>query len=100
MGKLIVVLLVVFSIVVFGGLSQTEVNILRYQLNMPSVAGNAIGFRVIGSGFDGAFGLVWRWSTNEILFTGQVLGWVGDLFRGDIPWWDRVYYDIFWLLRF
>lgn len=102
--KIIVLVALVFcmSMTCFA-LSQTELNVLRYQLQMPTVTGNAIGFRTIGTLEEGAFGLVWRLDNRSGLFTGQVLAfnkvlekWVSS----GVFEWSSVYFDVFLLLRF
>jgi len=84
-------------------LTQTEVSILRYQLQMPPIIGNAVGFRVIGSVNDGAFGLVWKIDKKFGMFTGQILGMnsvVSEFIDTGVIEWSKVYFDIFLLLRF
>lgn len=101
MGKWLVVVMILWVFVLgFGELSQTEVNILKYQLNMPPISGNAVGFRLLGSGLNGAFGMVWRVEKWGMLFTGQVMGFASDLFAGGGVRWERLYYDIYLLWRF
>jgi len=98
--------LIVFGLIIsiFGfSLTQTELTVLRYQLQMPAIAGNAVGFRVIGSVNDGAFGLVWRLDNKIGLFTGQVLGMnsvISEYIETGVFEWSKVYFDIFLLLRF
>jgi len=84
-------------------LTQTEVSILRYQLQMPPIVGNAVGFRVIGTVNDGAFGLVWKIDKKFGIFTGQILGMnsvVSEFIDTGVIEWSKVYFDIFLLLRF
>jgi len=57
MVKWLVVVMVLWVCVAFGELSQTEISILKYQLQMPQVIGNAVGFRLLGSGINGAVGM-------------------------------------------
>ena len=100
--KVIIFVLVVISVMGFS-LTQTEVSILRYQLQMPPIIGNAVGFRVIGSVNDGAFGLVWKIDKKFGMFTGQILGMnsvVSEFIDTGVIEWSKVYFDIFLLLRF
>ena len=100
--RVIIFVLVVISVMGFS-LTQTELSVLRYQLQMPSIVGNAVGFRVIGSVDDGAFGLVWKIDKRFGMFTGQVLGMnsvVSEFIDTGVIEWSKVYFDIFLLLRF
>ena len=100
--RLIILSLVVISVCGFC-LTQTEISVLKYQLQMPSIIGNAVGFRMMGNMEDGAFGLVWRVDNRIGLFTGQVLGFnsvFSEWLETGVFQWDRVYFDIFLLLRF
>lgn len=100
--RVIVLCLLVISIFGFS-LTQTEVSVLRYQLQMPSIVGNAVGFRIIGSVDDGAFGVVWKVDKKFGMFTGQVLGMnsvVSEFIDTGVIEWSKVYFDIFLLLRF
>ncbi len=100
--RVIIFVLVVISVMGFS-LTQTEVSILRYQLQMPPIIGNAVGFRVIGSVNDGAFGLVWKIDKKFGMFTGQILGMnsvVSEFIDTGVIEWSKVYFDIFLLLRF
>ena len=100
--RVIIFVLVVISVMGFS-LTQTEVSILRYQLQMPPIVGNAVGFRVIGTVNDGAFGLVWKIDKKFGIFTGQILGMnsvVSEFIDTGVIEWSKVYFDIFLLLRF
>jgi len=98
--------LIVFGLIIsiFGfSLTQTEISVLRYQLQMPSIVGNAVGFRVIGTFDDGAFGVVWKIDKKLVMFTGQVLGMnsvISEFIDTGVFEWSKVYFDIFLLLRF
>ena len=100
--RVIIFVLLVISICGFS-LTQTEVSVLRYQLQMPSIVGNAVGFRIIGSVDDGAFGIVWKVDKKFGMFTGQILGMnsvVSEFIDTGVIEWSKVYFDIFLLLRF
>lgn len=100
--RMIVISLLVICICGFC-LTQPEVSVLRYQLQMPSIVGNAVGFRMIGSVDDGAFGIVWKVDTKSCMFTGQILGMnsvVSEFIDTGVVEWSKVYFDIFLLLRF
>lgn len=100
--RLIVIILVVVSILGFS-MTQSELSVLRYQLQMPSIVGNAVGFRIVGNFDDGAFGLVWKCENKSVMFTGQLLAYNSVfpqwLNTGGFEW-SKVYFDIFLLLRF
>jgi hypothetical protein len=103
MFRLIVLSLLVFSAVFVFSLTNSELSILRYQLQMPSLVGNALGFRTVGSFEEGAFGLVWRVSNDAVMLTGQVLAFNSvflNLFEMGEFEWSRVYFDVFLLFRF
>ena len=98
---------IIFVLLVIGicgySLTQSEINVLRYQLQMPTIVGNAVGFRMIGSADEGAFGIVWKVDKKWCMFTGQVLG-MNSVFSKYIDTgvleWQKVYFDMFLLLRF
>lgn len=99
---IVLICLVVVSIVGFS-MTQAEVSVLKYQLQMPSILGNAVGFRILGSMDDGAFGLVWKTDTKSVMFTGQVLAYnsvFSKFLETGVFEWSKVYFDIFLLLRF
>lgn len=100
--RFIILSLIVVSILGFS-MSQSEVSLLKYQLQMPSIVGSGIGFRMIGTLEEGGFGLVWKLDKKVVLFTGQVLGfnsffskWV----ETGVAEWSKLYFDVFLLLRF
>lgn len=102
MVRLIVFFVVLISVVGFS-LTQSEVSVLKYQLQMPSLIGNTIGMRFIGTLREGAFGLVWKWESKLGMFTGQVLGFnsvFAKWMETGVFEWSGVYFDIFLLLRF
>lgn len=100
--RVIILSLLVISIFAFS-LSQGEVSILKYQLQMPNVSGNAFGLRMVGTLQYGAFGLVWKYENKSCMFTGQVLTF-NSVFQKWLETgvfeWSNVYFDIFLLLRF
>lgn len=101
--RVIIISLVVLSICAFAGLTQSELSVLRYQLQMPSIIGNAAGFRIVGTVDEGAFGLVWKYDSKTGIFTGQVLGFNSMLWKWletGVFQWEKVYFDIYLLLRF
>jgi len=70
---------------------------------MPSIVGNALGFRVVGTLDEGAFGLVWKLDNKTCMFTGQVLAFNSVLAKWldtGVFGWDKVYFDVYLLLRF
>lgn len=94
--------LVVVSILGFS-MTQAEVSVLKYQLQMPSIVGNALGFRLIGSMDDGAFGLVWKNDNKSFMCTGQILAYnsVFSKWLETGVWeWSKVFFDVFLLVRF
>lgn len=94
--------LLVLSVLGFS-MTQAEVSVLKYQLQMPAIIGNAVGFRILGSMDDGAFGLVWKTENKSVMFTGQVLAYNSVLSKWletGVFEWSKVYFDIFLLLRF
>ena len=99
-----VIIFVLLVIAIFGfSLSQTEISVLKYQLQMPAIVGNALGFRIVGSVDDGAFGLVWKVDQKWGMFTGQILGMssiVSQYIETGVIEWSKVYFDMFLLLRF
>jgi len=100
--RVIIFVLLVIGICGFS-LTQTEVSVLRYQLQMPSIVGNAVGFRIIGSVDDGAFGIVWKVDNKFGMCTGQILGMnsvVSEFIETGVIEWSKVYFDIFLLVRF
>ena len=99
---LIIMILLVFSICGFC-LTQSELSVLRYQLQMPTIIGNALGFRVVGTLDEGALGLVWKVDKKLGLFTGQVLSFnsvFAKWLETGVFEWQKVYFDIYLLLRF
>jgi len=102
MYRVIVLICLIVSIFTFA-MTQSEVSVLKYQLQMPSIVGNALGFRMLGSIDDGAFGLVWKVENKAGMFTGQVLAYNSVLSKWletGVLQWEKVYFDIFLLLRF
>jgi len=100
--RVIILVLVVICICGFS-MTQAELSVLRYQLQMPTIVGNALGFRVVGSLNDGAFGLVWKLDNRMGLFTGQVLAYnsvISKWLDTGVFEWEKVYFDIYLLLRF
>ena len=100
--RVIILILLVLSVVGFS-LTQSELSVLRYQLQMPSLVGNAFGFRLVGTLQEGAFGIVWKWESKVGMFTGQILSFNSVLSKwieGGVFEWSRVYFDIFLLFRF
>lgn len=99
-----VIIFVLLVIAIFGfSLNQTEISVLKYQLQMPAIVGNALGFRIVGSVDDGAFGLVWKVDKKWGMFTGQILGMssiVSQYIETGVIEWSKVYFDMFLLLRF
>ena len=99
--RVIVFVLLVISICGFS-LTQSELSVLRYQLQMPNIIGNAMGFRVVGTLDEGAFGLVWKYDNKIGMFTGQVLSFTSAISKWletGVFEWSKVYFDIYLLLR-
>ncbi|MDM7320294.1 MAG: hypothetical protein P3W91_001030 [Fervidobacterium sp.] len=83
--------------------TQSEVSMLRYQLQMPTVSGNAMGFRLVGTLKEGGVGMVWKVENKIGLFTGQILAYNSVLYNWletGVFDWAKVYFDVFLLLRF
>lgn len=102
MYRVIVLICLIVSIFTFS-MTQAEVSVLKYQLQMPSIIGNAVGFRVLGNIDDGAFGLVWKVDNKLGMFTGQVLAYnsvFSEWLETGVFEWSKVYFDMFLLLRF
>ncbi len=100
--RLMIVSLLVICILGFS-LTQSELSVLRYQLQMPTIVGNALGFRVVGTVDEGAFGLVWKVDNKTGMFTGQVLAFnsvFGKWLETGVFEWQKVYFDVYLLLRF
>ncbi len=100
--RLIIVSLLVICICGFS-LTQSELSVLRYQLQMPTIVGNALGFRVVGTVDEGAFGLVWKYDDKRGMFTGQVLAFnsvFGKWLETGVFEWQKVYFDVYLLVRF
>jgi len=100
--RLIVFSLLVISIFGFS-LTNSEVSMLKYQLQMPSLVGNAFGFRMVGTLEQGAFGVVWKVENKMGIFTGQVLSFssvISKFMETGMIEWSRIYVDVFLLLRF
>ncbi len=100
--RVIIFSLLVLSICGFC-LTQAELTVLRYQLQMPPIIGNAFGFRIVGTLNEGAFGLVWKLDNKLGMFTGQVLAFNSVLSKWietGVFEWKKVYCDIYLLLRF
>jgi len=101
--RVIIISLVVLSICAFAGLTQSELSVLRYQLQMPSIIGNAAGFRIVGTLDEGACGAVWKIDNKVGMFTGQVLCFnsvIGKWLETGVFQWEKVYFDIYLLVRF
>jgi len=102
--RLRVIILCLLVISIFGfSLTQSELSVLRYQLQMPTIVGNALGLRVVGTLDEGAFGLVWKLDNKTGMFTGQVLAFNSVLAKWldtGVFEWDKVYFDVYLLLRF
>jgi len=84
-------------------MTQSELSVLRYQLQMPTIVGNALGFRLVGTLNEGACGLVWKLDNKMGLFTGQVLACnsvISKWLDTGVFEWDKVYFDVYLLLRF
>lgn len=100
--RMIVLIGLLFSIVGVC-MTQSELSVLRYQLQMPSIVGSAFGFRMVGTLNEGAFGLVWKVDKKLGLFTGQVLAFNSVFAKwletGEFEW-QKVYFDVYLLLRF
>lgn len=98
----IIMILLVISICGFC-MTQSELSVLKYQLQMPSIVGNAAGFRMVGTLNEGAFGLVWKVDKKLGMFTGQVLAFNSVFAKwletGEFEW-QKVYFDVYLLLRF
>lgn len=102
MYRVIVLICLIVSIFTFS-MTQAEVSVLKYQLQMPAISGNAVGVRILGSMDDGAFGLVWKTENKSVMFTGQVLAYnsvFAKWLETGVFEWDKVYFDVFLLLRF
>ena len=100
--RIIVLIGLVVSILGFS-LTQSELSVLRYQLQMPNIVGNALGFRVVGTVDEGACGLVWKVDNKTGMFTGQVLAFnsvFGKWIETGVFEWQKVYFDVYLLLRF
>ncbi len=100
--RVFILVLVIIGICGFC-LTQSELSVLRYQLQMPTIAGNAAGFRMVGTIDEGAFGAVWKLDRKLGLFTGQVLAFNSVLSKWletGVFEWSKVYFDIYLLLRF
>ena len=100
--RAIVFVLLVISICGFS-LTQSELSVLRYQLQMPTIVGNALGFRIVGTVDEGACGLVWKIDNRTGMFTGQVLAFnsvFGKWIDTGVFEWQKVYFDVYLLLRF
>ena len=102
--RLRVIIMSLLLVSIFGvAMTQAELSVLRYQLQMPTIVGNALGFRVVGSLNDGAFGLVWKVDNKMGMFTGQVLACnsvISKWLDAGVFEWEKVYFDIYLLLRF
>jgi hypothetical protein len=100
--RLFIVSLLVFSIFAFS-FTQSELTMLRYQLQMPPVVGNSFGLRTVGTLDEGAFGLVWKYDTNFSMFSGQILAFnsvFSNWLETGVFEWQKLYFDIFLLFRF
>lgn len=101
--RLRVIVMIWLVVSIFGfSMTQAEVSVLRYQLQMPSIVGNALGFRIVGTLDEGAFGVVWKLDNNLGMFSGQVLAFNSVLstwLETGVFDWQKVYFDIYLLLR-
>ena len=100
--RFIIMILLVLSIGAFA-LTQSELSVLKYQLQMPSIMGNAAGFRLVGTLDEGACGAVWKVDNKVGMFTGQVLCFnsvFAKWLETGVFEWQKVYFDIYLLLRF
>lgn len=101
--RLMVSIFILLVISMGFSMTQAEVSVLKYQLQMPAIIGNAVGFRILGSMDDGAFGLVWKTENKSVMFTGQVLAYnsvFSEWLETGVFQWSKVYFDVFLLLRF
>ena len=102
--RLRVIILCLLVISIFGfSLTQSELSVLRYQLQMPTIVGNALGFRVVGTLDEGACGLVWKLDNKMGMFTGQVLAYnsvISKWLDTGVFEWEKVYFDVYLLVRF
>lgn len=106
-GEIMKYRLIIFSLLLFSifgvAMTQSELSVLKYQLQMPSIVGSALGFRMVGTVNEGAFGLVWKIDKKIGMFTGQVLGFnsvLDEWLKTGVFEWSRVYFDIYLLVRF
>jgi len=100
--RVIILVLVVICICGFS-MTQSELSVLRYQLQMPTIVGNALGFRLVGTLNEGACGLVWKLDNRMGLFTGQVLAYnsvISKWLDTGVFEWEKVYFDVYLLVRF
>lgn len=106
-GEIMKYRLIIFSLLLFSifgvAMTQSELSVLRYQLQMPSIVGSALGFRMVGTLNEGAFGVVWKVESKAVMFTGQVLSFNSVLstwLDTGVFEWSKIYGDIYLLLRF
>ena len=96
-------IIVILLVAVLGlSFSQTELSVLKYQLQMPAIVGNAAGFRLVGTLQEGAFGIVFKYDKG-VMITGQVLGYnsvIGKWLETGVIEWRKIYFDIFFIFRF
>jgi len=102
--RLRVIIMSLLLVSIFGvAMTQSELSVLRYQLQMPTIVGNALGFRVVGTLNEGAFGLVWKLDNKTGMFTGQVLAYnsvISKWLDTGVFEWEKVYFDVYLLVRF